>query len=166
MLSKENTQKSVEALSNIEEKQWAYMATTAKGLKDFVQLGGMSEAITTMTNTLKESVKLEIQSVISPLMNDMNAIVTDAINDVLGPLMPYLNEGFGVIGEAIGFVIFSLYNLGMGIGYAIQDPSSLSIWSFWSNILSGLLPMIADRLEQINSYVPGPGGRESGYQEY
>ncbi|MCK5318294.1 MAG: hypothetical protein KAJ55_10280, partial [Anaerolineales bacterium] len=90
-LSKKEVQKSIEALSEIERDEWKAMATTATMLNNFITLGGASILISSIENTIK----LQIDSILSPLTNEINQTITDLIspfiNDVLTPVINDLN---------------------------------------------------------------------------
>ena len=90
-LSKKEVQKSIEALSEIERDEWKAMATTATMLNNFITLGGASTLISSIENTIK----LQIDSILSPLTNEINQTITDLIspfiNDVLTPVINDLN---------------------------------------------------------------------------
>ena len=91
-LSKKEVQKSIDALSKIERDEWTAMAATATMLNSFVELGGASTLISSIENTIK----LQIESILSPLMNEINQTITDLItpfiNDILTPVINDLND--------------------------------------------------------------------------
>ena len=103
-LSKKETQKSIEALSKIDRDEWTAMATTATMLNSFVSLGGAS----TLISSVKETIKLQIDSILSPLTNEINQHITDIltpfISDILTPMINDLNA------------FLSENNVGAGIG--------------------------------------------------
>ncbi len=114
-LSKKEVQKSIEALSKIEKDEWTAMATTATMLNNFVALGGASTLIT----SIKETIRLQIDSLLSPLTNEINQAITDIItpfvNDILTPLInditTFLSENTfgagvgGIVGSIISFFV-------------------------------------------------------------
>ena len=125
-LSNKETQKSIEALSNIERDEWKAMATTATMLNSFVALGSTSELATILTRSIKETVTLQIESILSPLTNEINQQITDIlnpfINDILTPLINELNTflsenstGAGA-GGIIGGIIGAFTPLGPIVG--------------------------------------------------
>ena len=91
-LSKKETQKSIEALSKIDKDEWIAIATTATTLNNFISLGGAS----TLISSVKETIKLQIDSILSPLTNEINqqitTILSPFINDVLTPVINDLNN--------------------------------------------------------------------------
>ena len=87
-LSKKETQKSIEALSKIEKDEWKTMSETATVLNSFVSLGGTSALVGSMTQSIKETIDLQIASVLSPLTNEFNQLV----NDILSPILPLLQD--------------------------------------------------------------------------
>lgn len=115
-LSKKETQKSLEALAKIDKDEWKAIATTAQTLREFVSLGGTSELTTILTSSVKETVKLQIESVLSPLTNEINqqitTLLTPFIKDILTPIINDLNTFLsenktgagagGIIGGVIG----------------------------------------------------------------
>ena len=121
-LSKKETQKSIEALSKIDKDEWNAIAITATTLNNFVTLGGVN----TLTNSVKETIKLQIESILSPLTNEINQamteILTPFINDILTPVINELNTflsenqtGAGA-GGIIGGVIGAFTPLGPVVG--------------------------------------------------
>ena len=115
-LSKKETQKSLEALSKIDKDEWKAMSETATMLNSFVSLGGSSELATILTSSVKETVKLQIESILSPLTNEINQqitnILTPFITEFLTPLINDLNTFLsenstgagagGIIGGVLG----------------------------------------------------------------
>ena len=125
-LSKKETQKSLEALAKIDKDEWKSMAEATTMLNSFVSLGGTSELVTTLTSSVKETVKLQIESVLSPLTNEINQQITNIlspfINDILTPMIndltTFLSEnktGAGA-GGIIGGVIGKFTPLGPVVG--------------------------------------------------
>lgn len=125
-LSKKETQKSLEALSKIDKDEWKAMSETATMLNGFVSLGGTSELTTILTSSVKETVKLQIESILSPLTNEINQQITNIlspfINDILTPIINDLNTflsenstGAGA-GGIIGGVIGAFTPLGPIVG--------------------------------------------------
>lgn len=109
-LSKKEVQKSIEVLSKIDKDEWTSMATTATMLNNFVSLGGVS----TLTTSIKETIRLQIDSLLSPLTNEINQAITDIItpfiNDLLTPLIndlsTFLSEN--KTGAGIGGILGAL----------------------------------------------------------
>ena len=115
-LSKKETQKSLESLSKIDKDEWRAIATTATTLNSFVALGGTNELVTTLTSSVKETIKLQVESLLSPLTNEINQAITDQltpfINDILTPIINELNTFLsenqtgagagGIIGGVLG----------------------------------------------------------------
>ena len=125
-LSKKETQKSLEALAKIDKDEWKAMSETATMLNGFVSLGGTNELTTILTSSIKETVKLQIESVLSPLTNEINQqitnILTPFINDILTPIINELNTflsenstGAGA-GGIIGGIIGAFTPLGPIVG--------------------------------------------------
>ena len=83
-LSKKEVQKSIEALSKFDKDEWIAMAATATTLNNFISLGGAS----TLISSVKETIKLQIDSLISPLKNELNEL----INTLLKPILPLLTD--------------------------------------------------------------------------
>ena len=112
-LSKKEVQKSIEALSKFDKDEWIAMAATATMLNNFVSLGGAS----TLIGSVKETIKLQIDSLLSPLTNEINQAITDIItpfiNDLLTPLINDLNT------------FLSENSTGAGIGGIIGGVASL-----------------------------------------
>lgn len=94
-ISKKETQKAIESLSKIEKDEWKAMALTAETLNSFVSLGGTSELVTILTSSIDATIKLQIESLFSPLTNEINQAITDKItpfiNDLLTPIVNDLN---------------------------------------------------------------------------
>lgn len=115
-LSKKETQKSLEALAKIDKDEWKAMSEAATMLNSFVSLGGTNALVTTLTSSIEKTVKLQIESVLSPLTNEINQQITDLItpfiNDILTPMINELNDFLsenktgagtgGIIGGVIG----------------------------------------------------------------
>ena len=112
-LSKKETQKSIEALSKIDRDEWTAMATTATMLNSFVSLGGAA----TLISSVKETIKLQIDSLLSPLTNEINQhitnILTPFINELLTPLINDLNAFLSEnnVGAGIGGIAGSIVSL-------------------------------------------------------
>ncbi len=87
-LSKKEVQKSIEALAKFEKDEWVEMANTATSLNNFVALGGVS----TLTSSIKETIKLQIDSLLSPLKNELNQGIAELINPLLEILTPVIND--------------------------------------------------------------------------
>jgi hypothetical protein len=125
-LSKKETQKSIEALAKIEPKDWSAMATVSNTLKEFLELGGTSVMFETMASSITDTLQLQIESILSPITNEINQAMTDIltpfINDILTPFINDLNSflsendtGTGV-GGIIGGVIGAFTPLGPIVG--------------------------------------------------
>ena len=112
-LSNKETQKSIEALSNIERDEWKAMAVTVTMLNNFVSLGGAD----ILTSSIKETIKLQIDSLLSPLMNEINQAITDIItpfvSDILTPMINDLNAFLSEnnVGAGIGGIAGSIVSL-------------------------------------------------------
>lgn len=125
-LSKKETQKALESLSKIDKDEWKAMASTAETLNSFVSLGGTSELATILTGSIKKTVTLQIESILSPLTNQINQTITNLItpfiNDLLAPLINDLNtflseNEFGAgAGGIVGGVIGAFTPLGPVVG--------------------------------------------------
>ncbi len=137
-LSKKEVQKSIEALAKFEKDEWVEMANTATSLNNFVALGGVS----TLTSSIKETIKLQIDSLLSPLTNNINQAITDIIApfiaDILQPMINDLNDFLAVntTGAGIGGIVGSIASiflpggpllvaLGAIIGAAIESALAL-----------------------------------------
>ena len=144
-LSKKETQKSLEALSKIDKDEWKAMASTAETLNSFVSLGGTSELITILTGSIKETITLQIESVLSPLKNEINQQITDLINPFLNNLLtPFINDvtsfiaentvGAGVGGIVGGVIGAFLGNPAIGalIGGLVGSGVELALERFFS----------------------------------
>ena len=96
-LSKKETQKSIEALSKIEKDEWKFMAATATTLNNFVSLGGIEELFSTLKNSINETIKLQIDALLSPLQNELD----QGISDLLAPIMPFLTDAINDLSDVI-----------------------------------------------------------------
>lgn len=116
-LSKKETQKAIESLAKIEKDEWKAMAETASFLNTFISLGGKVALFNTMQESIKETIKLQIDSLLSPLTNEINQAITDQlapfINDLLTPLIndltTFLSENR--TGAGIGGIVGSIASL-------------------------------------------------------
>ena len=142
-LSKKETRKSIEALAKIDKDEWKAIATTAIQLKAFVALGGTSELATTLTTSVGKTIKLQIESLLSPLTNEINQTITDIltpfISDLLTPLIndmtTFMSENAvgagvggiagGVIGLFVGSPIVGAF-IGSIVGAAVS--SAIQAW--------------------------------------
>ena len=133
-LSKKEVQKSIEALAKFDKDEWVEMANTATSLNNFVALGGVS----TLTSSIKETIKLQIDSLLSPLKNEINQAITSIIApfiaDILTPMINSLNDFLAenITGAGIGGIVGSIASiflpggpiwvtLGAVVGAAIEE---------------------------------------------
>lgn len=124
-LSKKETQKSIEALSKIEKDEWKAMAAAATELNSFLSLGGTSQVFTSMAESIKETIKLQIDALLAPITNEINSSILNLLNPFIEWLTPVINElstflsenqvGVGVGGIA-GYVLGSFTPLGPIVG--------------------------------------------------
>lgn len=191
-LSKKETQKAVEALSKIKKDEWIAMAATATMLNSFVTLGGNVAFFNVMTESIKETIKLQVDSLLSPLTNEINQQITDLltpfINDVLGPVINQLTTfiATNTVGAGIGGIAGAVASLfipggpiliaigaviGAAVEEAIRDPAfegDVRIEEFLSNrdefSFFGI-DRIEDFLEWIGKIPTGTGGRKGGFQD-
>jgi len=118
-LSKKETQKSLEALSKIKKDEWKAMSETATTLNSFVILGGTSELATTLTSSIEKTIKLQVESVLSPLLNNINQAVIDLINPLIELITPAINDlttffGENAVGTGIGGIAGGVIGLFVG----------------------------------------------------
>jgi len=73
--------KTLALLGKIKSKQWKAMGETVIGLKELVEMGGVG-----ILGHLEESLTLEMGKLFSPLQNEIN----DALTEALSPIMPYI----------------------------------------------------------------------------
>ena len=112
-LSKKETQKSIEALSKIDKDEWIAMSNTVTTLNNFISLGGVS----TLVSSIKETIRLQIESLLSPLTNEINQAITDIltpfINDILNPMIndltTFLSEN--TFGAGLGGIVGGIASL-------------------------------------------------------
>ena len=160
-LSKKETQKSIEALSKIDKDEWRAMAETTTMLKSFVSLGGTSELATTLTSSVKETIKLQIDSILSPLQNEINQAITDLIT-------PFITNVFTpVINDLNAFLSDNKTGAGVGgiaggvIGLFVGSPL---VGSFIGAILGAVLEEFF--ISQINTLNLPPPVAPGGYGDY
>ena len=118
-LSKKETQKSIEALSKIDKDEWKIMSEAATSLNKFIELGGTVALFSTVRESIKETITLQIDDLLSPLQNEINQAITDQLtpflNDILTPVINSLNSFLsnnsagagvgGIVGSIISFFV-------------------------------------------------------------
>ena len=116
-LSKKETQKAIEALAKIDKDEWVDMSKAATQLNSFLSLGGIEAYTAHFTKSIKDTIKLQIESILSPLTNEINQAITDLltpfINDLLTPLINDLNTFISEnkTGAAIGGIVGSIASM-------------------------------------------------------
>ena len=78
------TNKTLEILAKIKAKQWKAMGKTVEQMREFTEEAGMGDFV----SDLKETLSLQIQEVLAPLKNEINAAVVEALE----PIMPLIVE--------------------------------------------------------------------------
>ena len=91
-ISKKETQKSIEALSKIDKDEWKAIATTATQLNSFISLGDTTGFLANMATSIKNTIKLQIDSLFSTLTNEINQGITNALQPLIDLLIPLINE--------------------------------------------------------------------------
>ena len=84
--------KTLKLLGKIKSKQWKAMGETVIGLKELVEMGGVG-----ILGNLQETLTLEMGKLFSPLKNEINDLITKAME----PFMPYVT---GVMNEVMPFI--------------------------------------------------------------
>ena len=155
-LSKKTTQKSIESLANIDDKKWAQIAETSLYLKEFVELGGMNQAITDMKNSILETINLKISELLAPITNEVNQKIEDllapflaeTITPVVNDLATFMAENGvgtgvggiagGVIGAFVGHPAIGAF-IGAIIGAALEAWSNIDLLTEEQVLEGGLL---------------------------
>ena len=96
-LGSKPVQKAIEDLSNIEKDEWSAIATTATSLQEFVGLGGNTALFQNFGSSIKDTLKIELQYITAPLLNEINGV----INSVLEPFLPMLETAINEVNSAI-----------------------------------------------------------------
>ena len=173
-LSKKETQKSIEALSKIDKDEWIAMAATATTLNNFISLGGAS----TLISSIKETITLQIESILSPLTNEINQHITTIlapfISDILTPMINELNTflsenqtGAG-IGGIVGSVLGSFVPGGSIFGPLVGAIIGGVIEAMLTADITGAPDLTSTEL--IENYriwlLNNPGGTIGDYYRY
>ena len=90
------TNKTLKLLAKIKAKEWKAMGETVEQMRDFT--GGMDS----LAANLKETLSLQVENALAPLMNEVDAAVMEA----LAPIMPLISEFLTEVGE--------MFSLGLG----------------------------------------------------
>lgn len=115
-LSDKTVQKSVEALSKLGKNEWVALALVTTNLRDIVEMGGLG-VFSDMADNIFDTVKLKIESLTSPIVNEVTAAIDEALLPFIQWLTPLMN-GIGDfvadnetagIGGIVGGIVGTLF---------------------------------------------------------
>lgn len=84
----EESEKTAAILGKIKAKQWKEMGKTVIGLKEFTEVGGLSNLL----EGLKETLSLQVQDAFSPLRNEINEQLAELLNPIMPAVVAVVNE--------------------------------------------------------------------------
>lgn len=164
-LSNPKAQKAVELLASIKKGQWAGIATNLNTLKMFVDPTA-TDILDSFKKSITDTISLKFGQILSPIKNEIYAMLNDTLNEALGPIMPYINEGLKWVGIGLDAVMDGLFLVGVGIGWYIQQ---VFYWFFpdetpEAKAAEAERAAKARRVRYQFGNIAGPGGRSSGLQ--
>ena len=107
-------EKTISTLAKIKPQAWKAMGETIGILEDFLE-GGVIGGLADIGQDLKETVSLKVQEALSPIKNE----VEQALAEALAPIMPAI--------QAIATEVATLFGRGMGAIEAIVTGK----WDEW-----------------------------------
>ena len=119
--AKQKAQKEfVERLEKIKKNQWEGINENLTLLKGFVDKNA-GNILSQLKNDITETISLKFGQILAPLKNEIYSMLNDTINEALGPVMPYINEGIKWLGVGLDFVVDALFDVGVWIGTSLQE---------------------------------------------
>ena len=119
--AKQKAQKEfVERLEKIKKNQWEGINENLTLLKGFVDKNA-GNILSQLKNDITETISLKFGQILAPLKNEIYSMLNDTINEALGPVMPYINEGIKWLGVGLDFVVDALFDVGVWIGTSFQE---------------------------------------------
>ena len=88
----------MEKASKIKEKEWKAMTGTLGALQEIVATGGLEG----MFDRLQETWSLQVENALSPLTNQINQAVSEALQPILPEIAIVLNEMANLISVSVG----------------------------------------------------------------
>jgi len=158
-------QKALTALSLIKPAQWGGINENLKILGGFMDMGAGS-VLNVFKDTLVQTIGLKFGEILAPIKNEIYAILNDAINQAIGPIMPYINDGLGWIGDGLEFLVNGLFHVGTLLGTFIAENIYRSARDEAERLANYRLQRAAKarRARYQFGNLLGPGGRGSGLQ--
>lgn len=154
IFSKKEATKALTEMAKVDKSTWQDIQSTVSDLKQISALGGIS----TILSSFGKTVELQIQDFLSPLTNEINQLMTDAllpikglINDIINDLSQFIadNAPGATVGGIVGGVAALFLPGGpilVAIG-ALIGASIEALFGWLRDLMAGTLP---------DPFVPNP----------
>lgn len=109
-----------ERLQKIKKNQWEGINENLTILKGFVDKSA-GNILSQLKDDITQTIALKFGEILAPIKNEIYGIINNALNEALGPVMPYINEGLHWIGVALNEVITAAFWVGWNVTAAFYE---------------------------------------------
>ena len=113
-------QEFTERLQKINKNQWEGINENLTILEGFIDKSA-GNVLSQLKDDITQTISLKFAEILAPIKNEIYAIMNDALNQALEPVMPYINEGLHWLGVGMGAVLDASYWVGYYVTAAFYE---------------------------------------------
>ena len=98
ILSNKEATETLTQIAKVKKEEWNAMSTTITGMTELVQMGGLEGVF----GRFEENLSLQVENALSPLTNEVNQLVAEALKPILPMISATLNEATDWITISVG----------------------------------------------------------------